>query len=748
MTGQDVIFNIVVKSKKAEDAMRGFAKVVDTQVDKILKDFDKLEKSLKGVTLKMAALNKEGLDGMIKDIKRASSELNKLESQFKKVDKASRGVGGNSMGGGGRSGGGGRARRGGRASAFGRIGASALGMVGGLAAYEGIEVLKNMYSTGQEFEYVMAQVRGITGATTDEFKKLTSSVEKFASKSSFGLSEFGEAAKFLAMSGADTGTIKNMLPTVGSLAMATGNNMGTTADWLTNISNQFGIDSKDSSKLADIMTGTMTSSNVSMNEYAKSLEYVGTIAAQSGVHITDLSAMVGSLGDLGLKGSKSGTGLRSLLLALSSPNKKQGDLISKYGLQTTRQTADGRTVLNDMPTILKQMSKMTNEDLRSFVGKTGLPAALGLITKAIDGSLEKLDKTIEGKSGATKEQEKIMQNTSFGASKRLSSAWENLSNKLFGVDGEGAGSMGTRLMNNLADGINAIANSEGFQKGIQFLAETFSKIAGYISEIVSGTSVASSVFEALFKTIGAVLTITERFFYFYNELDKLFQKWFNSKIIDIIFAPLIGAATSISKIVDAFADWDTTMESIETRLVNIGRWVEDKGAWVVANLQALAGDDTALQLYNDRKAALNNTNINPLVNMTPEEIAEMKKNTKVKFWEMVEGFKGLGNKLKTFDPNKDTSLGTTKQSKGNIVNGSSEGGDGAVDELAKVSPLTSSANELSRSIIVHIHDGLLHVDNQNVGVNPDGSLETGDMEQKMAEVLLKVTSDWELGMSH
>lgn len=734
MDSQQVIFNIVVNSKVAERRMEAFANTVDKQVNKIIKDFDRLEKSLKDITVKVAALNKEGLKGMISDIKRASSEVEKLEKKMKRASNAGQG---SAMGGS-------RARRGGKSFGVGRIGASALGMVGGLAAYEGLQVVKNMYSTGQEFEYVMTQVKGITGSTVDEFKSLTSAVEEFSSKSSFGLKDFAEASKFLAMSGADSGTIKNMLPSIGSLAMATGNNMGTTADWLTNISNQYGISSKDSMKLSDVMTATMTNSNVAMNEYAKSLEYVGTIAAQSGVHVNDLSAMVGVLGDLGLKGSKSGTGLRSLLLALSSPNSKQSKLMSKYGIQSTRQTKDGRTVLNDPEELFKAMGKMSNTDLRSFVGKTGLPAALGLITKSKDGSLSSLTGKIDSGYGKTKQLEDEMKNTSFGAMQHLSSSWENLSNKLFGTDGVGAGSVGTRLMNGLADAINLLADSDGLKNTMNFMAKVF----GFIYDVaVKLKPIFVFMYDIASKLLSFYVAIYSKIFNFISLVDDKIKSLTGRGVGGWIEKFTSNITTAFSKVTsDIRGFFEKMSEPLDTVLSKVQSITMDVRT-AFAQMMALTGDNSYLEQVKRDKLKLESQS--DVGNKVPWYVSHggategvAVNNTVGKAIQMGKDFMGIVDKFTKYS--KDNS-GRLKVRKSNIIANPEE--IAAETDMSSVSPLTSQANEMSRSIIVNIHDGLLHVDNQNVGVGADGTLDVGDMEQQISEVLTKVVSDFELSMS-
>ena len=75
-----------------------------------------------------------------------------------------------------------------------------------------------------------------------------------------------------------------------------------------------------------------------------------------------------------------------------------------------------------------------------------------------------------------------------------------------------------------------------------------------------------------------------------------------------------------------------------------------------------------------------------------------------------------------------------------------ESGD-AVGTLASSSPLSSVANEFSRSIVVNIHDGLLHVENQYIG-SSNGELGTDDIERQLSDALVHIVQDYELGMSN
>jgi TP901 family phage tail tape measure protein len=734
MSLDKVQFDILVNSSPAEKALLDFAKTVDRTVSKVSKKLDKIDKSFKEISKSLNKINGKSMDSFSKGIKKVNKNLAETERRLKKINSSK--IGGKVGGIGGAGGG---------VKASGKVGGSwfrSSSIIGGNGAFMAMSnpyvagamaigsVVNNMLNIGSEYEYSMKKVKAVTGASADEFERMDKAIQKMASGSQKSLSDFANAGVYLGMAGLKPDQIEKLLPTVGRLSIGTGTDMDRTADWLTNISSTFGI--KNYEGLGDVVASTLTNSNQNFQELAKALEYTGSIAASAGVEISDVNAMLAVMADGGIKGSKGGTAMRSFLLALTAPTKKQKGILDAYGIQTTRKTKDGRTILNDPIEILKSLGTMADEDLRGAFGKVALPAIKALIPKALDGTLKKKDLVIENSSGKAKKMEDEMNNTAEGASKRLSSAWENLSVKLFG---SGGGSLMTRLLNKLADVINAIADSSGFQKGVKVISDLFSSIGELVGKLLDN-GVIQNVLSAMLKSVGVVIVAITKLIDYINGILDLQTELLGFNAFDAMFVSINATASALNWLLDLFINWEDSLDRIVKWWDKLMVKMKSGMEWAKAYGQALMGDDSLLnKLEAEEKAK------------REKEAAEKWANLK----------SGAGNIMDFLSGDFDIVKGFKKlnelygekhgleQTKGNIIEkaGTSEGD--AVDTLAKASPLTSSKNELSRSIVVNMNN---LVENVYVGGALGSAEADAEIEEKIAQTFIKVVSDFELGMSH
>lgn len=114
--------------------------------------------------------------------------------------------------------------------------------------------------TAADFDSAMAQVAAVSGATGDDLQALRDKAREMGEKTKFSASEAASAMNYMAMAGWKTEDMLSGIDGIMSLAAASGEDLATTSDIVTDALTAFGLTAKDSGHFADILAAA--SSNV------------------------------------------------------------------------------------------------------------------------------------------------------------------------------------------------------------------------------------------------------------------------------------------------------------------------------------------------------------------------------------------------------------------------------------------------------------------------------------------------------
>lgn len=124
--------------------------------------------------------------------------------------------------------------------------------------------------------------------------------------------EIAGAVKYLSMAGMNIETINKSIRPITNLALIGDNDVSYIADLATNIMAGYDIHNDSMDSVADIISSTISRSNVNIVEMAESYKMAAGYLRMAGVDFTESSAAIGLLGNMGLKGTLAGTSLRAL----------------------------------------------------------------------------------------------------------------------------------------------------------------------------------------------------------------------------------------------------------------------------------------------------------------------------------------------------------------------------------------------------------------------------------------------------
>ncbi len=290
-----------------------------------------------------------------------------------------------------------------------------------------VAAAKKTIDVGKSFEAGMSEVQAISGASGKDLEKLSAKAKQMGATTKFSATESATALKYMAMAGWKTNQMVSGLSGVMNLAAASGEDLGTVSDIVTDSMTAFGLKAKDSGHFADVLAKASSSSNTNVAMMGETFKYVAPLAGSMKYSIEDTATAIGLMANAGIKGSQAGTELRSILTRLVKPPTDAAAALSALGISTTKADGSMKPMRQTMAELREKFSGLTDSQKSQYAAAiAGQEAMSGLlaIVNASDSDFNKLQKAIDNSSGAAKKQADVMNNNLQGALYDLGSAAE------------------------------------------------------------------------------------------------------------------------------------------------------------------------------------------------------------------------------------------------------------------------------------------------------------------------------------
>lgn len=292
-----------------------------------------------------------------------------------------------------------------------------------------VAATKKTIDVGKSFEAGMSEVQAISGASGKDLEKLSAKAKQMGATTKFSATESATALKYMAMAGWKTNQMVSGLSGVMNLAAASGEDLGTVSDIVTDSMTAFGLKAKDSGHFADVLAKASSSSNTNVAMMGETFKYVAPLAGSMKYSIEDTATAIGLMANAGIKGSQAGTSLRSIITRLVKPPKDAATALNALGISTTKADGSMKPLRETMAELREKFSGLTESQKASYASSiAGQEAMSGLlaIVNASDSDFNKLQKAIDNSSGAAKKQADVMNNNLQGALYDLGSAAESV----------------------------------------------------------------------------------------------------------------------------------------------------------------------------------------------------------------------------------------------------------------------------------------------------------------------------------
>ena len=263
--------------------------------------------------------------------------------------------------------------------------------------------LKDTIDTYKDFEAAMSRVEAISGATGSEVAKLTNKAKEMGATTKFTATESAEAFNYMAMAGWKTEDMLGGIEGILSLAAASGEDLATTSDIVTDALTAFNMKASDAGRFSDVLAAAASNANTTVSGMGETFKYAGSMAGSLGYSIEDVALMTGLMANAGIKGTMAGTALNSIFTRLSTNTHGAADAISKLGIEFF--TADGTArklsdVMGELRTATADMSPQQKSVLANTIAGTQAQKGLLAVLNASTQDYDKLAKAIENADGA------------------------------------------------------------------------------------------------------------------------------------------------------------------------------------------------------------------------------------------------------------------------------------------------------------------------------------------------------------
>lgn len=246
------------------------------------------------------------------------------------------------------------------------------------------KTFQRVIGTFVEFEFQMAQVGAISGATAVELEMLTETAKELGATTAFTAGEVAGLQKELAKLGFNPEEIEGMTAATLDLAYAFGNDLAETGEVVGVVLNSYNLDASEATRVTNVLATAFSKSALDLQKFNVAFPKVGAISAQLGFSLEGTTAILGQLTTAGLEASTAGTSLKSVFLKLADSNSS---LSQKLGgnVKSIDQLLPALQQLFEDGTDVEEMLGLTDKRaVTAFATMLAGADDIGVLTKAME----------------------------------------------------------------------------------------------------------------------------------------------------------------------------------------------------------------------------------------------------------------------------------------------------------------------------------------------------------------------------
>lgn len=288
---------------------------------------------------------------------------------------------------------------------------------------------RKIVETGAQFEDAMARVRAVSNATAGELAMMTKEAERLGSTTKYTAAEAAGALENLTRNGLSATDATTALSSVLKLAQANAIGLAEAADIITNTMNIFGLETKDTNRINDVLSATCANSATNITSLAEAIKGVGPIAKIMDKSIEETSAALGVLANRGITGSEAGKALGAMFQRLAGQTPKAQKALKQYGIDIDEAKLKTMSLDEILSTLASSGIGNSIDALQDLFGKNYASTIATLINNVED--FNKQLQITQNAAGTTERMFNQGVGSTENAIKSLQSAFEGMLNSIF-----------------------------------------------------------------------------------------------------------------------------------------------------------------------------------------------------------------------------------------------------------------------------------------------------------------------------
>ena len=465
---------------------------------------------------------------------------------------------------------------------------------------------KETIEAGKNFEKSMSNVAALSGASAEELQLLRDTAKEYGSTTQFSASEAADALGYMALAGWDAKQSTSALGGVLDLAAASGMDLASASDMVTDYMSAFSLEAEKSTYFADLLAYAQANANTTAKGLGEAFKNSAANMNAAGQDIETTVSLLSMMANQGLKGSEAGTALTAVMRDMTS---KMNDGKIAIG-ETSVTVMDAEGNYRDLTDILLDVEKATNgmgdAEKASALSATFTSDSIKGLNLMLNAGMEeaaKFEDELRKSSGAAGDMAEVMNNNLNGELTATKSKLEGVQIALY-EKLQPALKSGVKFFNKFLDAMNwLIKNGEKVVAVVTGLAAGVAAYVAYTTALTIMTkgwqalTVATKAQAVAQKLLNAVMSVSPMglivagitalvaaFVVLWNTSDEFRAFWINLwKEIKTIAEPVITALVEwfksawetvkpiISNIAEAFKQawaiiksvWDTVQPYFE-----------------------------------------------------------------------------------------------------------------------------------------------------------------------------------------
>ncbi|MFD5385563.1 phage tail tape measure protein [Streptomyces sp. NPDC127074] len=247
-----------------------------------------------------------------------------------------------------------------------------------------------MVEEGNRYQRQMNLFRAVTSATAAQMKRAAVVAQELGNDLTLPGSTAADAAEAmveLSKAGFRADQSIDAVRASLQLAAAADVNAATSARYLGDIMDQFGLGADQASRASDTLAATANNASGSITDIYYSMRYAGPVANALGVSLQDTAAAVGMLGKAGILGQTAGTSLRGIFANLAAPTPQMKNALKDLGIQAWDAQGNFRGLRVVIDGLSKAEHELSQKDFAAGVTRAfGKPALSGAAALAHQGT--------------------------------------------------------------------------------------------------------------------------------------------------------------------------------------------------------------------------------------------------------------------------------------------------------------------------------------------------------------------------